>query len=147
MPHLIVEYSSNLEERINLDGLMAKLRDRAVASGVFPLGGIRVRGERRDRYLVADGAPDNGFVHLTARIGHGRDEETRREAAQALFDVLTRHMQTIFEERGLGLSFEMVEVDPVTSLKKNNLHERLGGVGSGAAAKNTRSATSRAPAG
>ena len=34
-------------------------------------------------------------------------------------------MQPVFDERGLGLSFEMVEVDPVTSLKKNNLHERL----------------------
>ena len=125
MPHLIVEYSSNLEAQMDLDGLMTKLRDRAVASGVFPLGGIRVRGERRDRYLVADGAPGNGFVHLTARIGHGRDAKTRRAAAEALFEVLSGHMQAIFAERGLGLSFEMVEVDPVTSLKKNNLHERL----------------------
>lgn len=129
MPHLIVEYSSNLEAQMDLDGLMTKLRDRAVASGVFPLGGIRVRGERRDRYVVADGAPENGFVHLTARIGHGRDAETRRAAAQALFEVLASHMQPIFDERGLGLSFEMVEVDPVTSLKKNNLHERLRSAG------------------
>ncbi len=125
MPHLIVEYSSNLEAQMDLDGLMTKLRDRAVATGVFPLGGIRVRGERRDRYLVADGAPGNGFVHLTARIGHGRDAETRRAAAAALFEVLSNHMQPIFDERGLGLSFEMVEVDPLTSLKKNNLHDRL----------------------
>ena len=146
MPHLIVEYSSNLEELMDLDGLMTKLRDRAVATGVFPLGGIRVRGERRDRYLVADGAPGNGFVHLTARIGHGRDAQTRRAAAEALFEVLLRHMQTIYDERGLGLSFEMVEVDPVTSLKKNNLHGRLGGVGSGTVADEARSATSRSPA-
>ena len=87
MPHLIVEYSSNPEEQMDLDGLMTKLRDRPVASGVFPLGGIRVRGERRDRYLVADGASGNGFVHLTARIGHGRNEATRRAAAEALFEL------------------------------------------------------------
>ncbi|MCY4565410.1 MAG: 5-carboxymethyl-2-hydroxymuconate Delta-isomerase [Gammaproteobacteria bacterium] len=146
MPHLIVEYSSNLEEQMDLDGLMTRLRDRAVATGVFPLGGIRVRGERRDRYLVADGAPGNGFVHLTARIGHGRDEETRRAAAEALFEVLATHMQAIFDERGLGLSFEMVEVDPVTSLKKNNLHERLGRAGSEAVADKTLSVTSRSQA-
>ncbi len=125
MPHLIVEYSSNLEDAIELDTLMAKLRDRAVASGVFSLGGIRVRGECRDRYLVADGASDNGFVHITARVGHGRDAATRREAAESLFEVLCGHMQTVFDERGLGLSFEMVEIDPDTNLKRNNLHERL----------------------
>ena len=125
MPHLIIEYSANLEDSLNLDGLMTKLRDQAVASGVFPLAGVRVRAARRDRYLVADGAPDNGFVHLTARIGHGRDAATRRLAAEALFAVLCEHLRTLFDECGLGLSFEMVEIDPETSLKKNNLHERL----------------------
>ena len=143
MPHLIVEYSSNLEEQMDLDGLMTKLRDRAVASGVFPLGGIRVRGERRDRFLVADGASGNGFVHLTARIGHGRNEATRRSAAEALFEVLSSHMQSVFDERGLGLSFEMVEVDPVTSLKMNNLHERLRGAGGSPETDGSVSATSR----
>ncbi len=125
MPHLIVEYSANLEEAMDLDRLMAKLRDGAAASGMFPLGGIRVRGERRDRYLVADGQPDNGFVHLTARIGHGRDADTRRRAAEALFEVLCSHLQPMFDSRGLGVSLEVVEIDPVTSMKRNNLHERL----------------------
>ena len=124
MPHLIIEYSANLEDAMDLEGLMTKLRDRAVASGIFPLGGIRVRGERRDRYLVADGAPDNGFVHVTARIGHGRDRVTRRVAAETLFAALCDHMREVFAQRGLGLSFEMVEIDPETSLKQNNLHER-----------------------
>ena len=133
MPHLIVEYSSNLEDEIDLDSLMGKLRDHAVETGVFALGGIRVRGERRDRYLVADGASGNGFVHLTARIGHGRDAATRRAASEALFEVLCSHMQTEFDRRGLGLSFEMVEVDPVSSLKKNNLHQRLGNAGANVA--------------
>ena len=133
MPHLIVEYSANLEAQIDLDRLMTKLRDRAVETGVFPLGGIRVRGERRDQYLIADGSPDHGFVHLSARIGHGRDVATRRAAAQALFDVLCTHMQTVFDTRGLGLSFEMVEVAAETSLKKNNLHQRLRDPGNRAA--------------
>ena len=118
---------------MDLDGLMTKLRDRAVTSGLFPLGGIRVRGERRDRYLVADGAPDNGFVHLTARIGHGRDAETRHAAAEALFEVLCAQMHRVFDERGLSLSLEVVEIDPATSLKKNNLHERLRRIGDSAA--------------
>ena len=129
MPHLIVEYSANLEDQIELEELMTKLRDRAVDTGVFPLGGVRVRGERRDQYLVADGQHDNGFVHLTARIGHGRDLATRRATSEALFDVLCVHMQSVFDSRGLGLSFEMVEVDPDTSLKKNNIHQRLFGAG------------------
>lgn len=125
MPHLIIEYSANLEAEIDLDGLMRKLRDAAAGGGVFPLPGIRVRAARRDLYLIADGDPSHGFVHVTARIGAGRDEATRRVQAQLLFDALCLHLAPVHERRGLGISFEMVEIDPVGSLKKNNLHERL----------------------
>lgn len=125
MPHLIIEYSDNIESVLALDDLMLKLRDCAVASGVFPLAGVRVRGARRDRYLVADGDPENAFIHLVARIGHGRDLQTRQAVSKDLFATLCDHVEALFERRGLGLTFEMVEIEPATSFKKNNLHERL----------------------
>ncbi|MDD9964126.1 MAG: 5-carboxymethyl-2-hydroxymuconate Delta-isomerase [Gammaproteobacteria bacterium] len=129
MPHLIVEYSANLESRLELEALMAKLRDVAVAGGVFPLAGIRVRAARRDRYLIADGNPAHGFVHVMARIGEGRAEAVRHAQAQALFDALRAHLEPLRSDQvgGLALSLEMVEIDPVGSLKLNNLHERLSG--------------------
>ena len=127
MPHLIVEYSANLESCIGVDALMVKLRDAAVAGGVFPLAGIRLRAARRERYLIADGDPAHGFVHVMARIGRGRAEAVRRAQAQALFDALCAHLEPLLidQGRGLALSLEMVEIDPVGSLKMNNLHERL----------------------
>ena len=125
MPHLIVEYSANIEEALKLPELLTRLRDCAVASGVFPLGGIRLRGARRDHYLIADGDPANAFVHLTARIGQGRTLEVRQSIAQALFDVLCSQLAELYAERGLGISVEIQEIDAATSLKKNNPHERL----------------------
>ena len=127
MPHLIVEYSANLESRLGLEALMATLRDVAVAGGVFPLAGIRVRAAPRDHYLIADGDPAHGFVHVMARVGKGRGEAVRRAQAQALFDALRAHLEPFRRDwaGGLALSLEMVEIDPVGSLKLNNLHERL----------------------
>ncbi len=124
MPHLIVEYSANIEEDLQLPELLTRLRDCAVATGIFPLGGIRLRGARRDHYLIADGDPTNAFVHLTARIGQGRTLEVRESVVQALFDVLCSHLDELYAERGLGISIEIQEIDAATSLKKNNLHER-----------------------
>jgi 5-carboxymethyl-2-hydroxymuconate isomerase len=124
MPHLIVEYSANIEEDLQLPELLTRLRDCAVATGVFPLGGIRLRGARRDHYLIADGDPTNAFVHLTARIGQGRTLEVRESVVQALFDVLCSHLDELYAQRGLGISIEIQEIDAATSLKKNNLHER-----------------------
>lgn len=123
MSHLIVEYSANIESELDLPALMPKLHEAAVDSGVFPAGGIRIRGARREHYLVADNHPQNSFVHMQARIGHGRSVDVRREAGQALFDVLCEHLQPLFDRIPLGISFDIEEIDPDTTWKLNNLHE------------------------
>lgn len=123
MPHIVVEYSSNIGDRVDLDRLIERLHETAIATGVFPIGGARTRAAERTRYRIADGHPDNGFVHVTLRIGHGRDAETKRGAAQAVFDALCDELAELFERAPLGISFELQELDPVLNFKKNNLHD------------------------
>ena len=50
MPHLIVEYSANLERDVDIPRLVAAVHAAALETGVFPIGGIRTRAERRDIY-------------------------------------------------------------------------------------------------
>ena len=125
MPHLIVEYSANLDALVDIDRLLADLHYAAASTGVFPLGGIRTRVARRDHYRIADGHADNAFVHVTARIRHGRPLELRRQAGTALFDALCTHLASVYETTPLGLSLEIQEIDPDTSFKQNNLHEHV----------------------
>ena len=49
VPHLIVEYSGNIEDQMDLAGLLDKLHEAAAESGIFPLGGLRTRAERRSQ--------------------------------------------------------------------------------------------------
>jgi len=123
LPHVVVEYSANLEGRLDFPALLQTLRDTAVATGIFPLGGTRVRAYRADHYLVADGHADNAFVHIVMRIGHGRDLETRKRAAQAVFDAACANLADLYDSGPLGISFEVQEIEPQLSFKKNNLHE------------------------
>ena len=123
MPHLIVEYSANLERDIVIHELVAALHAAALETGVFPIGGIRTRAARRDVYAIADNHPDNSFIHVQARIGAGRPPEIKQKAAEHIFAALKSETVRVFAERPLGLTFEIVEIDPVGSLKHNNLHE------------------------
>ena len=123
MPHLIVEYSANIEDQIALDALLDKLHTCALGTGVFPLGGLRVRAHRADAYRIADKAPDNGFVHITALIGHGRPLDVQQRAAEELFAVLTKHLEPLYARSPLALSLNVQEFHPVLNFKKNNLHE------------------------
>jgi 5-carboxymethyl-2-hydroxymuconate isomerase len=131
VPHLIVEYSANLEGDLDMRRVIDALHAAALDSGVFPIGGVRVRAARRDLYKIADGHPDNGFIHVQARIGAGRAPEVRQKAAELIFERLKSVTADVFARRPLGLSLEIVEIDPVGSLKHNNLHEAVAKRGGG----------------
>jgi 5-carboxymethyl-2-hydroxymuconate isomerase len=122
MPHFILEYSRNLEPELDVQALFSRLRAAALETGIFPPGGIRFRAYPCALYLVADGKPENGFVHLTLKLGHGRPLDVRRSAAEKLFSALVEHLNPLFEKRPLAISFEVRELEPELSFKKNNLH-------------------------
>ena len=46
MPHFTIEYSANLDERLDMAEVVDVVRKAAVETGIFPLGGIRVRAAR-----------------------------------------------------------------------------------------------------
>ena len=46
MPHFTIEYSANLDERLDMAEVVDVVRNAAVETGIFPLGGIRVRAAR-----------------------------------------------------------------------------------------------------
>jgi 5-carboxymethyl-2-hydroxymuconate isomerase len=125
LPHLIVEYSANIEDQIALDALLDKLHTCALGTGVFPIGGLRVRAHRADAYRIADKAPDNGFVHVTAIIGHGRPLDVQQRAGEELLAALTEHLQSLYERSPLAISLNIQESHPVLNFKKNNLHEHV----------------------
>lgn len=125
MPHFIAEYTDNLEQQADLPGLFEKVHRVLGDSGVFPLGGIRSRGVRLDTWRMADGKHDYAFVHMTLKVGHGRDLTTREAVAQAVFAVIIAHFAELQAQRLLALSFEMIELHPQLNFKQNNVHAFL----------------------
>jgi len=122
MPHIVVEYSAGLRERLNLDEFIAALHSAALQTGVFPIGGLRTRAYEPSHCLVADGHPENAFIHISLKVGHGRDLETRKRACETIFAAACKQLSALYERSPLAISLEMQEIDPVLTFKKNNLH-------------------------
>lgn len=126
MPHIWIEYSSNLRPQLELPKLMKTIQDAAIDDGsVFPLAGARTRGVCIDDYLIVDGHPDNAFVHVTLKIGHGRDLQTKKQLGERVFAALREATAPIMAARPLGLSMQIDEADPVLNYKNNNYREYL----------------------
>ncbi|HZL31500.1 MAG TPA: 5-carboxymethyl-2-hydroxymuconate Delta-isomerase [Pseudolabrys sp.] len=123
MPHIIAEYSANLEDRLDVQGLIDDLHRAAVDSGVAELVAIRTRAERRENFRVADGNPANGFVHIVARLRVGRPEEKRTALGQALLAAADKRLTDVYPGHPIGLTVEIHEIDHMT-FRRNTLRER-----------------------
>ena len=125
MPHFTIEYSANLESRLDMGEVVEAVRKAAVETGIFPLGGIRVRAIRCEHFALADGKQDYGFLDMVLRLGEGRDLATRQKAGEHIFRALSEHLDPVFAQSKFALSFDMQINDKDTSWKRNNIHEAL----------------------
>lgn len=127
MPHLIVEYSANIDRRhggaVAIEGLVRALHHAALATGIAPLDALRTRAAAREHFAIADEHPDNGFIAVTARLGAGRSAADKRVLVSALMDALTEHLGEA--QRDLMLSVEYQEIDPDFRLNVNHVRTRL----------------------
>jgi 5-carboxymethyl-2-hydroxymuconate isomerase len=125
MPHFTLEYSGNLDARVDMGKAVEVVRKAAVEAGIFPLGGIRVRAIRCEHYAIADGSTDLGFLAMVLRLGEGRDLATREKAGEHIFKALSAHLDPVFAHSKFALSFDMQINDKETSWKRNNIHDVL----------------------
>jgi 5-carboxymethyl-2-hydroxymuconate isomerase len=117
MPHIIVEYSANLDGSLDIQALVNDLHQVAVDSGVAEVAAIRTRAKRRDAYRVADGDPKNAFVHVTMRLRIGRSEEQRKTLADALLAATDKNLQRAYATHAIAVAVEMEEIDNITARK------------------------------
>jgi 5-carboxymethyl-2-hydroxymuconate isomerase len=125
MPHFTIEYSANLDGRLDIAAVCEVVRKAAVETGIFPLGGIRVRAVRCEHYAIADARQDYGFLDMVLRIGEGRDLPTRKKAGEHVFQALSGYLDPVFATSKFALSFDMQINDKDTSWKRNNIHDAL----------------------
>ena len=125
MPHFTLEYSANLDDRVDLAEVVEIVRKATAETGIFPLGGIRVRAVRCEHYAIADGRAEFGFLDMVLRLGEGRDLAARKKAGDHIFKALSSHLDPVFANSKFALSFDMQINDKETSWKRNNIHEAL----------------------
>ena len=125
MPHFTLEYSANLDASVDMGKVVETVRKAAVETGIFPLGGIRVRAVRCEHYAIAGGNADFAFLDMVLRLGEGRDLATRKKAGEHIFKTLSDYLTPVFANSKFALSFDMQINDKEMSWKRNNIHEAL----------------------
>ncbi len=126
MPHIQIDYSPNLEDRLDVAGLCRVLRDAAVETGVLPMAGVRVRATACTHVLIADGNPDHAFLDISLRLRGGRSPEAKAQATAHIFAAAEAFCADVLATSSFMLSFEMRDIDPDLSPKISSVRRYLG---------------------
>lgn len=126
MPHLMIDYSANIEPDIDMSRLCEHLRAIAAEIEEFPIAGVKVRAVRVDHYAIADGNPAHGFIDISVRIREGRDLETKKQAVDAIFNAANDFVSPIMQKRSLALSVELRDITAELAPKSGTIRKYLG---------------------
>jgi 5-carboxymethyl-2-hydroxymuconate isomerase len=123
MPHVIAEYSANLEDSLDVRGLVDDLHQVMVESGLADIPAYRTRAKRRDMVRVGDGNPANAFVHITARLRVGRSKEQQTKLADALLAAADKRLEAAYKTHPTAITVEIENIDNITA-RKNTVRDK-----------------------
>jgi 5-carboxymethyl-2-hydroxymuconate isomerase len=109
MPHLIIEYSDNLNCDIPL--LMEAVYNAAVKSGVMVSEDIKVRAHPYTHFRLAHNQQQ--FVHVSCRLLAGRTQQQKTGLSEIIRQKLSKILPDIY-----SLSVEIVDMEPASYKKR-----------------------------
>lgn len=127
MPHFSIDYSPNLEDKLDMADFCNHLREAGLQTGVFPMAGIRVRAFAATHCSIADGQADRAYLDISVRLRGGRSLDVRKAATAQIFAAAEAYLAPLMAKVPLALSMEMRDIDPELSPKKNSIRTFLEG--------------------
>ena len=85
--------------------------------------GLRTRAIEHTHYRVADGHPENAFVHVILRIRPGRAPEVKRSIGERLFAAVTGFLAPVCASSPVGITLELQDIDVEFRFFQSNLGE------------------------
>ena len=121
MPHVIIEYSANVADHHDIDALVGVVHDAVVANGIGPHGGVRTRAIVGNHYRVGDADPANAMIAMVARLGPGRDAETKKVFIDEILDAAEAHTMGESDALDIAWSLEVQEIDAEFRVNRNHV--------------------------
>ena len=114
MPHIIVEYTSNLDNSMDVQGLLNALHQAMIDTGHAPVAGLRTRAVRREHFCVAECDPSTAFVHIIVRMREGRPKEVYQQVGETLMATAEKSLEKTLQKHPMQLALEMHEITQLT---------------------------------
>ncbi len=104
MPHIIIEFSSDIASDSQIGVMLDAVHQAAVASGLFDASHVRVRAYPAHLYRV--GGSIDPFLHAQVRIHPGRSTEQKKNLSNAILEAMRECQRTAH-----SITVEIIEME------------------------------------
>lgn len=117
MPHLTLEYSTNIGRPRGLSALFTALHGLLTETGNIKSGNCKSRAYPSADFLVGHGQPHDAFVHLDIRFLEGRPVDVKQAIGQRALTLLQEHFDPDGDNTDLQLTVEVRDIARATYFK------------------------------
>ncbi len=117
MPHLSLEYTNNITQKIDTKTLFEQLHHVLETVGGVKIGHCKSRARVTQDFYIAEGRATDAFVHLDLRLLEGRSLELKRELGEQVLQVLNHHFMQTQGELDLQITVSIIDIERATYFK------------------------------
>jgi 5-carboxymethyl-2-hydroxymuconate isomerase len=111
MPHLILEYSKNIDDELNFEPLFLTLHKILEEKLPTDISSCKSRCISQEFFFIGDCHVKNAFAHLTIKILAGRSDENKNRLGNEILTVMRNFFKSHKSNLTLKLSVEVMELD------------------------------------
>lgn len=109
MPHLKLEYSANIKEKVDLKELFSSVHRVLVDVVNADLFRCQSRVIAYDNFYLGEGLPQECFIYLEIHLLEGRSELQLQEAGNEILKLLENYFACSLEEFNVQIAVRVVE--------------------------------------
>lgn len=104
MPHCVIEYTRDVEQKIDINNLLETAFNAVETCGHFDRAAIKARAIGFD--IFKSGQNRDDYIHIKLRILSGRTPEQKKEISDHMVANLSQHI-----ENTKSLTVEIIDMD------------------------------------
>ena len=110
MPHILLEYTSNIQEETDFKQLFTNIHHIIHTSGGVNIENCKSRAICHDKYFIGQGEAMNAFINLRVQLLEGRSIELKSQLGNELLGLLKRHYQSSMQQHNLQITIHVIDI-------------------------------------
>ena len=117
MPHLTLEYSSNLAPQTDISVLFEEIHGFLSDTAGIRIENCKSRARIADPFFVGTGEANNAFVHLDVRFMEGRTLEVKQQLGEQIKDALVTGFGAKRSAMDIQITVEVRDIERANYVK------------------------------